>query len=173
MKTSCASRMIEDVLHADGCNPCLRPHVLPMSPLIPSVANTDRNEAKSLNRLIPFFRCVLTTRFGSEIASPNEADLQRALDEVLIEKTPGMTEADYAEYPSSWLTLTFESGTKYQVDVYRKGRVLFSSYADESDVDPGEEYVLAKLPAEEIRELWDWLCDGDVERVRSLPWQTA
>ena len=138
-----------------------------------SVAYTDRNDAKSVDRLIPHYRCVLVTRFGSEIASPSGADLHRALDEVLIEKTPGMTEADYAEYPSSWLTLTFESGTKYQIDVYRKGRVVFSSYAYASDVEPGEEYVLAKLPPEEIRELWVWLCDGDIERVRSLPWQTA
>jgi hypothetical protein len=115
--------------------------------------------------------CKLTTRFGTTIEAPDKADLHRVLKELFNEKIPGLTAADYAEHPSSWLTYSFESGPMYMLDVYRKGRVVFATYADKEDAEPAEEYELSRLAPEEIEQLWVWLCAGDITRVRSMPWR--
>jgi hypothetical protein len=117
--------------------------------------------------------CTLTTRFGKTIASPDDVDLRRALEELFNEKVPGLTEDDYAEHPSAWLTYVTGSGAAYVLDVYRKGRVVFATYTDRDDPEPVEEYEIDRIAPEEIEELWTWLCDGDVDRVRALRWRAA
>ena len=115
----------------------------------------------------------LTTRFGQTIPSPDGADLHRALKELFNEKIPGLTEADYAEHPSSWLTYGFDAGPMYSLDVYRKGRVVFATYADQDDAEPAEEYELSRLSPEQIEQLWGWLNDGEIGLVRSMPWRAT
>jgi hypothetical protein len=117
--------------------------------------------------------CRLTTRFGKSVSSPDRGDLHRALKELFNEKIPGLSEVDYAEHPSSWLEYGLDSGALYVLDVHRKGRVVFATYANQDDALPAEEYELSRLPPEDIEELWLWLRDGAIDRIRAMPWRAT
>lgn len=122
---------------------------------------------------MPTAWCTLTTRFGSTSASPSGVALRRALEELFNDKVPGLTPDDFAEHPSAWLEYGFESGARYVLEVDRRGRVVFSTFAGREDSEPAEEYELSGIAPEEIEELWGWLSDGDVTRVRALPWRST
>jgi hypothetical protein len=78
-----------------------------------------------------------------------------------------MTESDYAEHPNAWLRYGFDEGPVLVIDVYRKGTVIFSKYADQDDVEPLTEYTMQNVERESLLSLWKWLANGEIEKIRT------
>lgn len=110
---------------------------------------------------------ILTKRYGADIRQPSEADLGAAMDELLIENTPGMTEQSYAEHPNAWLRYGFDGGPVFVVEVSRRQSATFLKYADQDDADPLSQSTLAGVAPKKLLELWKWLAVGEIDRIKS------
>lgn len=114
---------------------------------------------------------ILTTRFGSDIRSPSEAQLRAALDEVFIENHPKMTKGDYEEHPNAFLRFGKDSGPMFVVYVNREREVVFEQWADadyETELAPPGR--LTSVSFGQAVELWSSARQADVTALQRHPW---
>jgi len=110
---------------------------------------------------------ILTTRYGGDIRDPSADDLTTALNEIYQETLDGMTDAYYAEHPNAWLRYGFDDGPMYVLDVYRNGRVIFGQWADQDyETELAPETTIENVIEERAFQLWTWLTNGDVDRIK-------
>jgi len=110
---------------------------------------------------------ILTTRYGGDIRDPSADDLTTALNELYQETLDGMTDAYYAEHPNAWLRYGFDDGPMYVLDVYRNGRVIFGQWADQDyETELAPETTIENVIEERAFQLWTWLTNGDVDRIK-------
>jgi len=108
--------------------------------------------------------CILTTRMGTDVREPTDAELKDALAEVF-------STVD-VEHPNAWLRIGLSDGTMFVLDVYRGGTIIFNQWADsdfEEELAPPSK--LAEVPVEDALRLWRSLLRGDVGAVRAEPWR--
>ena len=111
---------------------------------------------------------ILTTRYGGDIRDPSADDLTTALNEIYQETLDGMTDAYYAEHPNAWLRYGFDDGPMYVLDVYRNGRVIFGQWADQDyETELAPETTIENVIEERAFQLWTWLTNGDVDRIKN------
>ena len=111
---------------------------------------------------------ILTKRFGDDIHDPSGNDLATAINELYQENLNGITEADYVEHPNACLRYGFDEGPMYVLDVYRSGRIIFGQWADQDyEAELAPETTIEDVAEERALELWTWLADGDVGRIKT------
>jgi hypothetical protein len=108
---------------------------------------------------------ILTKRYGADIRSPSEHDLAQAIDELLDENLPGMTEGDYAEHPNAFLRYGHDDGPMYIIDLTRERTATFLKYADQDEVDELCNYTLLEVTRDTMLELWTWLAQGRIDQI--------
>lgn len=111
--------------------------------------------------------CNLNTRYGGGSDNPCHDDLVNAARELYDENITGMHEGDYAEHPNAWLTLGYDNGPMYVIDAYRKGMVILSKFNDQDDDEPVAESREEKVSEDTLVEVWTWLLERDIERIRA------
>jgi hypothetical protein len=82
-----------------------------------------------------------------------------------------MTEGDYAEHCAASLRFGFDDGPMFVIAVDRLGTVAFEEWADQ---DYERELVPPRqrneVPEEQALRLWNWLADGEIDRLRYHLW---
>jgi hypothetical protein len=117
---------------------------------------------------------ILTERYGSDSSAPTSADLARAIEEIYVESLPGMAEAHYEEHGAAWIRYGYDDGPMYVLEVTRAGLVRFEEWADQDyewPLSPTKE--MTSVPKEAALQLWRWLANGDLEKVRGQDWTIA
>jgi len=105
--------------------------------------------------------------------NPTDEDLSKAIVELFHEDQPGMSDSDYSEHPSAWLTYGHENGDKwtiYTMDIYRSGYVLFSKHEDQDDDDPAFEKKMEKVSEKTAIGLFNLLKNKKIEEIVELEW---
>ena len=109
---------------------------------------------------------VLHLRYGEDIRTPSENDLERAVDELFNEDLPGMLKFDYAEHPNAWLRFGWDEGPEFVVEASRYKTVTLLKYADQDDIDAMTEATF-NIDNERLLTLWRWLAAGEIDRIRA------
>jgi hypothetical protein len=115
---------------------------------------------------------ILTRRYGGDTRSPSAAHLGEAVAELYHETLAGMTEGDYAEHGAALLRYGYDDGPMYVLEVSRLGEVRLEEWADqdfEQELAPLR--TMREVPEEQALQLWSWLAEGQIDRVRSQPWE--
>lgn len=115
---------------------------------------------------------ILTRRYGGDTSSPTAADLASAIAELYHEDQPGLTEDDYAEHGAASLRYGYDDGPMYVLEVSRLHEVTLEEWADqdyEEELAPPR--TLRNVSQEQATQLWSWLAAGQIDRVRSQPWE--
>jgi hypothetical protein len=115
---------------------------------------------------------ILARRYGSDTRSPTVVQLAEAVAELYHETLPGMTEGDYAEHGAATLRYGYDDGPMYVLEVSRLREVTLEEWAD-------QDYEQTLAPPRRMRDvsedqalrLWSWLAQGQIDRVRSEPWE--
>jgi hypothetical protein len=115
---------------------------------------------------------ILTRRYGGDTRSPTVAQLAEAIAELYHEVLPGMTEGDYAEHGAASLRCGYDYGPMYVLEVNRLSEVTLEEWADqdyERALSPPRR--MSEVPEDQAIQLWTWLAEGRLDRVRSQPWE--
>lgn len=108
----------------------------------------------------------LQKRYGESVASPDDADLTKAVNELFVESLPGMTEADYSEHGAAHLRLGYDDGPMYVIEISRLGKATWEEWADqdyENEVCPPRSLQVTEQKA---LTLWKMLKEKRIEDVR-------
>ena len=115
---------------------------------------------------------ILTRRYGGDTRSPTVPQLSEAVAELYHETLPGMTERDYAEHGAASLRYGYDDGPMYVLEVSRLREVALEEWADQ---DYGQELApprrMREVPEDLALRLWSGLADGQIDGVRSQPWE--
>lgn len=114
---------------------------------------------------------ILTRRYGGDTRSPSAVHLAEAIAELYHETLPGMTEDDYAEHGAASLRCGSADGPMYVLEVSRLGDVRLEEWSDQDyaqELAPAR--TIREVPQEQALQLWGWLAQGQVDRVRSQLW---
>ena len=115
---------------------------------------------------------ILSRRYGGDTRSPTVAQLAEAIAELYHETLPSMTEGDYAEHGAASLRFGHDDGPMYVLEVSRFREITLEEWADQ---DYEQELVpprrMHEVPKDQALRLWSWLAEGQIERVRSQPWE--
>jgi hypothetical protein len=117
---------------------------------------------------------ILSSRYGGDTREPTVDQLRRALTDVYNESEPSMTEGDYAEHPNASLSYGFDDGPMYVLNVYRSRTVYFSQWTDPdygSELAPEAEKT--NVSESEVRELWELLAAGQIDRIKEWGWDAT
>jgi hypothetical protein len=115
---------------------------------------------------------ILERRYGDGTRSPNVAQLTEAIVELYHETLPGMTEGGYAEHGAASLRYGYDDGPMYVLEVNRLGEVTLEEWADqdyERALSPPRR--MREVPEDQAIQLWTWLAEGLLDRIRSQPWE--
>jgi hypothetical protein len=115
---------------------------------------------------------ILTRRYGNDTRNPTPSQLAEAIAELYHETLPDMTESDYAEHRSASLRYGCDDGPMFVLEVSRLHQVTLEEWADQ---DYGQQLApprrMQGISEERALRLWTSLAQGDIERVRSEPWE--
>jgi hypothetical protein len=111
---------------------------------------------------------VLTRPDGRDVSAPTEAQLVAALADVY----GGTTVAADGSPGSATLKFGYDDGLMYQVEVAQDGAVRFEEWSDRDC-----EIALASprhmsCGQDDALQVWKWLAQRQVAKIRSLPWQS-
>lgn len=115
---------------------------------------------------------ILTRRYGGDTRSPSAAQLAEAIAELYHESSPDMTEADHTEHGVASLRYGYDDGPMHVLEVNRIHELTLEEWADqeyEQALAPPRR--LCGVPEDQALLLWSWLAEGQIERVRSQPWE--
>lgn len=115
---------------------------------------------------------ILTWRYGGDTPSPTLAQLAQAVAELYHETLPGMTKGDYAEHGAASLRCGYDDGPMLLLEVNRLREVRLEEWADQDyEHELAAPRTMREVPEEQALQLWTWLAQGEIDRVRSQPWQ--
>lgn len=110
---------------------------------------------------------LLTNADGREISAPTEHQLAIALTEVY-----GKTLSDIGHQPSTaCLSFGYDDGLMYELEVSSSGRVKFEEWSDrDCEIALAMPKTMSIQTQSEAMQLWTWLAQRQVAKIRSLPW---
>lgn len=110
----------------------------------------------------------LCYRYGEEVGSPSEAEIQKAAHELFHENLPGMTMADYIEHGSAHLRWGYDDGPMYVVEIDRTGRAMLEVWKDQDyEVEAHAPRKIKKVSESQAIELWTFIASGQTEKVEA------
>jgi hypothetical protein len=115
---------------------------------------------------------ILMRRYGGDTRSPTVAQLVEAVAELYHETLPGMTAGDCAEHGAASLRSGYDDGPMYVMEVSRLREVRLEEWADqdfEQELAPPR--TMHDVHEDQALQLWSWLAEGRIDRVRSQPWE--
>jgi hypothetical protein len=115
---------------------------------------------------------ILTSRYGHDVRDPSEQQLAEAVAELYHETLPGMTEGDYAEHGAAFLRFGYDEGPMFVLEVSRLREVSLEEWSDqdyEQELAPPR--TMHQVSEELALQLWRWLAQGDIDRIRTQPWE--
>jgi|GEM_PF-485499 len=115
---------------------------------------------------------ILTRRYGGDVRSPSEKQLADAVAELYQETLPGMTEDYYAEHGAASLRFGYDQGPMFVLEVSRLREVRFEEWADQDyEQELASPRGLHQVSEVLALQLWRWLAQGEIDRVRSQRWE--
>ena len=111
---------------------------------------------------------ILTRADGRDICAPSPAQLADALAEVY--RGPAATPDGGPA--AVMLRFGYDDGLRYQVAVARGGEVTFAEWSDrECEIALASPRHMSALTQDAALQLWQWLAQRQVAKIRSQPWQ--
>ncbi|NRR28636.1 hypothetical protein HSX11_00245 [Oxalobacteraceae bacterium] len=109
----------------------------------------------------------LTRPDGRQQASPSEAQLAAALAEVY----GGTTQAPDGALASAVLRFGYDDGLMYEIEVAHGGDIRFEEWSDrDCEIALASPRRMASLAEPDALQLWKWLAQRQVAKIRSQPW---
>ena len=109
---------------------------------------------------------ILTRADGRDICAPSPAQLAAALAEVSRGATPDGSPV------AVLLRFGYDDGLMYQVEVASGGEVTFEEWSDrDCEIALASPRHMSALPQDAALQLWQWLTQRQVAKIRSQPWQ--
>jgi hypothetical protein len=108
----------------------------------------------------------LMFRYGKEVGSPDESQIELALNELFCEDLQGMTEQDYAEHGDASLRFGYDNGPMYVVDISRTGRATLSQWEDQDYYVELQPEIEMMVDREVAKRLWLLLAQGKIDEVK-------
>ncbi|HEV7816023.1 MAG TPA: hypothetical protein VGP06_13110 [Janthinobacterium sp.] len=110
---------------------------------------------------------VLTEVDGRDVAAPSERQLAAALADVYKKKAPGAGD----EAGSAVLRFGYDDGLMYEMEVSSGGEVKFEEWSDrDCEIALASPRRMSALSQKEALQLWTWLAQRQVAKIRSQPW---
>lgn len=115
---------------------------------------------------------ILRERYGDETSAPTQGQLTRAVAELYHETLSGMLEGDYEEHGTAALRYGFDDGPMYVLEINRRGECRFEEWADQDfEQELAAPRFLHNVSEGQALRLWRWLARGEIDQLRSGPWQ--
>jgi hypothetical protein len=111
----------------------------------------------------------LTRPDGRDVTAPTEAQLAAALAEVYSGKAAGPDGGP----GTAVLRFGYDDGLMYELEVASGGNVRFEEWSDrDCEIALASPRHMTALPQAEALQLWHWLAQRQVAKIRSQPWQS-
>ena len=111
---------------------------------------------------------VLTGPDGRDIAAPSASQMAAALAEVYQMPDQGQ------EQDSAVLSFGYDDGLMYELEVGRGGNVKFEEWSDsDREIALASPQTMSALTQDQALQLWTWLAQRQVSKIRSQPWISA
>ena len=111
---------------------------------------------------------VLTKVDGRDVAAPSQTQLAEALAEVYRKPAPAQEGGGAAV-----LRFGYDDGLMYEVEVSAGGDVKFEEWSDrDCEIALASPRRMAALSQQDALQLWTWLAQRQVAKIRSQPWQS-
>ncbi|MBJ7309283.1 hypothetical protein ACFOLJ_30680 [Rugamonas sp. CCM 8940] len=110
---------------------------------------------------------VLTRVDGRAVTSPSEAQLSAALAEVY----GGAAPANDGGPASAVLRFGYDDGLMYEIEVAGGGEIRFGEWSDrDCEIALAAPRRMLALGQPEAMQLWLWLAQRQVAKIRGQPW---
>jgi hypothetical protein len=110
---------------------------------------------------------VLTGSDGRDIASPSASQLAAALAELY----QGAGRAPDHEPEPAVLRFGYDDGLMYELEVGHGGNVKFEEWSDsDREIALASPKTMSALTVDQASQLWTWLAQRQVAKIRSQPW---
>ncbi|MET3131542.1 hypothetical protein AAKU55_001804 [Oxalobacteraceae bacterium GrIS 1.11] len=107
---------------------------------------------------------ILTGADGREIAAPSEAQLAATLADVYQGSRSG----------TAVLRFGYDDGLMYEMEVRGGGDVTFEEWSDrDCELALANPKRMAALSQQDALQLWQWLAQRQVAKIRQQPWQSS
>ena len=110
----------------------------------------------------------LYTKWSERHANPPVERVRQVLEEVYDPATE-VSDEELEEHPNAWLEYVAADGKQYVLDIYRTQRIYFA-ITDRGADEAEHLYRMDDVPQARAMELWMWLFNGDLSKVRAQPW---
>ncbi len=109
----------------------------------------------------------LTDLSGTDIDNPTAQQLAAALDAVYA-----ITDAQ-STLGSVVFKFGYDDGLMYELEIMSGGAVKFEEWSDQDyELELAEPRAMVNVDQEDARQLWDWLAQRQVSKIRKAPWVT-
>ncbi|MES2263306.1 MAG: hypothetical protein V4724_32695 [Pseudomonadota bacterium] len=110
---------------------------------------------------------VLTGPDGRDVAAPTEEQLAATLADVYR----GAVQAPDGGPGSAVLRFGYDDGLMYEVEVGSGGAIRFEEWSDrDCEISLASPRKMAAAPEADALQLWKWLAQRQVAKIRSQPW---
>lgn len=110
---------------------------------------------------------VLTRPDGRDVPAPTEAQLAAALAEVYS----GEARSPDGGPGTTVLRFGYDDGLMYEVEVASGGDICFAEWSDrDCEIALAGPRKMAGAAQDEALQLWKWLAQRQVAKIRSQPW---
>lgn len=110
---------------------------------------------------------VLTKIDGRDVVMPSEAQLAAALAEVYKKGALG----EDGSGPSAVLRFGYDDGLMYEMEVSGGGQIRFEEWSDrDCEIALASPRRMSALKQKEALQLWLWLSQRQVAKIRGQPW---
>jgi hypothetical protein len=111
---------------------------------------------------------VLTGRDGRDVRGPTEAQLAAVLAEMYGDD---VADGPDGAAPSAVLRFGYDDGLMYEMEVGRDGRVRFDEWSDsDCEMALADPRRMSCCEGDALQ-LWKWLAQRQVARIREQDWQ--
>ncbi|WP_295999040.1 hypothetical protein [Rugamonas sp.] len=112
---------------------------------------------------------VLTRPDGRDVAAPTAAQLAATLADIY----GGQATAPDGGPGSAVLRFGYDDGLMYEVEVASGGEIRFEEWSDrDCEIALASPRKMSALAQADALQLWTWLAQRQVAKIRSLPWQS-
>jgi hypothetical protein len=111
----------------------------------------------------------LTRPDGRNVSAPTEAQLAAVLSEVYS----GKAQAPDGGPGTAVLRFGYDDGLMYEVEVGAGGAICFAEWSDrDCEIALAHPRKMAGAAQEDAFQLWKWLAQRQVAKIRSQPWES-
>lgn len=115
---------------------------------------------------------ILTKVDGCDISEPSEVELAAALADLYARVVRGVDDDD--DFNTAVLRFGYDDGLMYEMEVSSSGEVKFEEWSDrDCEIALANPKRMSALNQNEALQLWIWLAQRRVAKIRSQPWQSA